>query len=35
MIVLLLLLAHLIADFWLQTDQMVKDKSSYKLVSRI
>lgn len=26
MIVLLLLLAHLIADFWLQTDKMVKNK---------
>ncbi|MCF3942306.1 DUF3307 domain-containing protein [Oceanobacillus alkalisoli] len=29
MAVLLLLLAHLIADFWLQTDQMVKDKLKY------
>lgn len=29
MIVLLLFLAHLIADFWLQTDQMVKDKLKY------
>lgn len=29
MIVLLLLLAHLIADFWLQTDEMVKEKLKY------
>ncbi len=29
MIILMLLLAHLIADFWLQTDQMVKDKMKY------
>ncbi|MBO0992970.1 DUF3307 domain-containing protein [Bacillus sp. SD088] len=29
MTVLLLLLAHLIADFWLQSDQMVKNKIKY------
>ncbi|AOV07735.1 DUF3307 domain-containing protein [Sporosarcina ureilytica] len=29
MTVLLLLLAHLIADFWLQTDQMVRSKIKY------
>lgn len=29
MTILLLLLAHFIADFWLQTDQMVKDKIKY------
>lgn len=29
MIILLLLLSHLIADFWLQTDQMVNDKMKY------
>lgn len=29
MTVLLLLLAHLIADFWLQTDKMVKNKQKH------